>query len=280
MMLTNYHAHTIFCDGNDTPEELAHAAFTKGFTAFGFSAHAPAPKQKSWTLSSDKVHEYLQRIEGLKEEYNGKMEIYSGMEVDYLPGKLGPSSPHIRELNLDYTIGSLHIIRVPGKDLYPTIDGPIEEFRLIIDNIFNKSWKDLITHYFSLIRRMVEEHSFDIVGHFDQIKARHTLGIDFSENEAWYRNAVLETLEAISRKEIILEINTGGKSRGKSDSFYPSTWILREAYGLGIPVTISSDAHCVAQIDAMFPEAVETVKEAGYTTKKVLLRGIWQEVPL
>ena len=36
----NYHTHTDFCDGQNTPEEMAEAAAKKGFPALGFSGHS------------------------------------------------------------------------------------------------------------------------------------------------------------------------------------------------------------------------------------------------
>ena len=39
-MLCNYHTHTIYCDGNNTPEEVVVAAIQKGFYSIGFSGHA------------------------------------------------------------------------------------------------------------------------------------------------------------------------------------------------------------------------------------------------
>ena len=38
-MLTNFHTHTVFCDGKNTPEEMVLSAIEKGFTALGFSGH-------------------------------------------------------------------------------------------------------------------------------------------------------------------------------------------------------------------------------------------------
>ena len=35
----NYHTHTVFCDGADTPEDVVLAAIGKGFTHLGFSGH-------------------------------------------------------------------------------------------------------------------------------------------------------------------------------------------------------------------------------------------------
>ena len=40
MINTNFHTHTTFCDGKDTPEQMVLAAIQKGFSALGFSGHA------------------------------------------------------------------------------------------------------------------------------------------------------------------------------------------------------------------------------------------------
>lgn len=36
-MLANFHTHTIFCDGKNTPEEIVLAEIEKRFSALGFS---------------------------------------------------------------------------------------------------------------------------------------------------------------------------------------------------------------------------------------------------
>ena len=36
---TNYHMHTTFCDGKNTPEEMVQEALARGFTTIGFSSH-------------------------------------------------------------------------------------------------------------------------------------------------------------------------------------------------------------------------------------------------
>ncbi len=38
-MIANFHTHTVFCDGRNTPEEVVLSAIEKGFSAIGFSGH-------------------------------------------------------------------------------------------------------------------------------------------------------------------------------------------------------------------------------------------------
>ena len=49
-MKTNYHTHTTWCDGKDTPEAVVVAAIEKGFYAIGFSSHAMLPEDDTVTL--------------------------------------------------------------------------------------------------------------------------------------------------------------------------------------------------------------------------------------
>ena len=43
MVRSNFHTHTRYCDGKDSPAELAEAAFALGFRALGFSGHSFTP---------------------------------------------------------------------------------------------------------------------------------------------------------------------------------------------------------------------------------------------
>ena len=40
MMFSNYHTHTAYCDGADTPEELVLEAIRLGCPEIGFSGHS------------------------------------------------------------------------------------------------------------------------------------------------------------------------------------------------------------------------------------------------
>ena len=42
-MKTNYHMHTVWCDGRNTVEEMIRAAIDRGFDEIGFSSHARLP---------------------------------------------------------------------------------------------------------------------------------------------------------------------------------------------------------------------------------------------
>ena len=41
--LTNYHSHSLYCDGRAGMEDFVRFAISEGFTSYGFSSHAPLP---------------------------------------------------------------------------------------------------------------------------------------------------------------------------------------------------------------------------------------------
>ncbi len=278
--LTNYHTHTVFCDGKAEPEEFIKAAVDRGFIALGFSAHAPVRQQESWTMAAETIPDYMNAIDNLRSKYADTIEIYNGMEVDYLPGELGPSSPFITDLGLDYILGAVHCIRLDKTDELLTVDGPAEDFRRILQEQFDGDRKAAVEHYFSLMQELITRHQPDMIAHFDVVKVRNRGEEHYKESDKWYRNAVLSALDAAAKTGVIIEINTGGLSRGKTDTFYPAPWILREAFIRDIPITVNSDVHVPEKIDALCPEAAEAARKAGYTTKRVLLGGGWQDIPL
>jgi len=86
---------------------------------------------------------------------------------------------------------------------------------------------------------------------------------------------VLETLDYIGQTNVIMEVNTGGISRGAIDSIYPSPWILKEARKRDIPIMLNSDAHNPKHLDFYFDESLKIIKDCGYRELNCLYGGKW-----
>ncbi|MEW5815563.1 MAG: histidinol-phosphatase [Spirochaetota bacterium] len=280
MIKANYHTHTSFCDGSAEPEIFVQEAIKRGFKALGFSGHAPLPYKTSWTMNLPVLSSYCETIAILREKYRDKIQIYLGLEVDYIPGIMGPSIDQYKQCGLDYIIGSVHHIQDHTNEYIPTIDGTYEEFLRIITNLFKGNMKALVQHYYKLVREMLTQYFPDILGHFDLVKCRNDGEYAFSEEEPWYRAEILKTLDVMVSGKTIMEINTGGYARKKVDAFYPSEWILAECLKRNIPVTISSDAHTPEHIDALFQESVDTLRRIGFKELSLLLNNTWTKVEL
>ena len=94
--LTNYHSHSLYCDGRANMEDFIRFALSEGFTSYGFSSHAPLPFSTAWTMEWDAMDDYLAEFHRLKAKYTGQIELYIGLEIDYLNEESNPSVVRFR----------------------------------------------------------------------------------------------------------------------------------------------------------------------------------------
>ncbi|ANX00608.1 histidinol-phosphatase HisJ [Thermoclostridium stercorarium] len=274
-MLANYHTHSAFCDGEMMPEDYVLAAVRKGFSAIGFTSHAPVPFGTDWTMKPENLDKYIENINDLKKKYKNQIQIYTGLETDFYPG----SADFRNHPGVDFTIGSVHFIHDQKNGRYLSVDGPVDEYRELISNVFDGNVEAFVETYYNLVGEMIKKQPPDIVGHLDLIKKNNVDNL-FSESDKWYRDKVEEVLTVIREHNVIVEINTGGISRGYIKDLYPSEWILKLIREMDIPVILSSDAHRPDLVDAYYAEAVKILKSIGFTHQRVLLDSRWQNVLL
>jgi len=74
---------------------------------------------------------------------------------------------------------------------------------------------------------------------------------------------VEETLHLVQDKDIIVEVNTRGIYKQRSDTTYPGTEILKTIKQLHIPVMVNSDAHHPYELDGAFDVGFEQLRLAG-----------------
>lgn len=277
VILSNLHTHCHFCDGSGEPREFVEAALKKGFKVLGFSSHAPIPFESEWTMAEGRMADYLKTIASLKEEYRGKLEIYTGLEIDYFNGD---TREVFTGYPVDYIIGSVHFFAdIPNRRYY-SIDGTDKEFQETLHVLFNGDIKQFVARYCKEVAAMIKQHRPPIVGHLDVIKKNNGNGKYFSERETWYHQLIDQILTVIKEHGTIVEVNTGGISRGYISEPYPSLWILKKCRQLGIPVMITSDAHNPEHLDASYDLALACLKEAGYDEQYILQANTWKRVAL
>ena len=68
-MLRDFHTHTIYSDGGNTPEEMVLAAIDRGLECIGFSDHSYTFFDESYCMKLEAIPEYIAEIAGLKEKY-------------------------------------------------------------------------------------------------------------------------------------------------------------------------------------------------------------------
>jgi histidinol-phosphatase (PHP family) len=246
---TDYHMHSTFSDGRMLPEDYIPAAIESGLSEIGFSEHLTLFRElQEWNMDPARINEYIDHLQNLKKN-NSQIKIRTGLEVDYFEGKEEETGKFLKDLPLDYVIGSVHYQGENTVDL-----GPQFYEGRNIDNLFEK--------YFSTVEAAVASGLFDIIGHCDLIRI---YGYKPSgDSEPLYRMLA----KAMKRHNVAFEVNTNGRNRPIAD-FYPDRKYLHVFLEEKIPVCVNSDAHMPARVAQYFDEAYELLRYTGYTEMAV-----------
>ncbi|MEG1585919.1 MAG: histidinol-phosphatase [Bacteroidales bacterium] len=275
--LTNYHSHCSFCDGKADAEDFIREAIRQGFYSYGVSSHAPLPFSTHWSMEMSNIDAYIRQIQGLKLKYASSIEIYLGLEIDYLTDDHYPGMPYFRELPLDYRIGSVHMLEDLSGQL-ADLDVAPEVFKQKIADRFDHDLRAVVVGYFDKLMRMVDRGGFDIVGHADKISMNASFCQPAVTTEPWYVQKVHEYFEQIARKGLMMEINT--KAYLQKGYFFPNQEHFEFIRSLNIPVLVNSDAHFPGKINDGRDAALCALKNAGFQTVRELIKGEWQDVAI
>lgn len=281
MINYNFHTHSKFSDGSAEPEAYIKEAIRQQFKGLGFTEHSSLPFDNTFALRVGNEKAYCDEINRLKEEYKGIIEVFLALEADYIPGHSKSFSELKNSLGLDYMIGSVHLVKGHSSDSELWfIDGPkVETYDEGIKEVFNGEIKTAITSYWHQVNSMIESEEFDIVGHLDKIKM-HNKGRWFNESDTWYTTLIDETIDLIKQKDLVVEVNTRGIYKGRSDSLFPGNNVLHKLARKGIRVMLNSDAHQPDEISLYFKEAIETLKKCGYNSVWIFETSGLRAIPL
>lgn len=266
-MLTNYHTHTTFCDGKNTPEEIIQAAIEKGFDAIGFSGHGNTVKESSYCMRD--IPGYIAAVRKVQASNACSMQIYLGVEEDMM-------QPANRE-DFDYIISSCHYILKDGKCW--SVDSGVEKLNACL-TLFDGDPLKLARAYYEQFCDYILKRKPDIVGHFDLITKYEEVGATaFLQNEAYLKLAG-EYLLAAMRCDAIFEVNTGAMARGIRTTPYPCVALLHLMKKEGAKIMLNSDSHAIDTLDHAFDETKQLLRDIGFRNQYILYDGKFREDPL
>lgn len=275
-MKNNYHTHCTYCDGKEPIENFVKMAVEQGFTQLGFSSHAPVPFENDFGIHEDEIPAYLKEIDGFRPQFP-QLQIFPGLEIDFIPGMTKDFTYYRDTFSLDYTIGGVHLVRPLNDDRIWFIDGPKRE---VYDNglqqLFGGDAKKAVVRFWEQSFEMIETQTFDVIAHFDKIKM-HNQKRYFTEEEDWYLKLVDHCIELIRRKQLIVEINTRGIYKGRCPDFYPSDYALRQIAKYEIPMIISSDAHQSEELPMGHEDALKHLKDFNIKYLMYIKNKKWEE---
>ena len=245
----NLHTHTVYCDGNNTPEELVKEAIERGFSALGFSGHSNTFDMPI-SMSHESARIYRRVIGELKEKYKRSIRIYTGVEQDVYETE--PTDEY------DYVIASVHYLKLDGE--YLPIDDTAPRFERLLS--LAGGGIALARNYFELVGNTLEYTRAEIIGHFDLLTKFNGDGKYFDENDPDYLKYAADAMEKL--RHIPFEVNTGAVSRGYKKCPYPSLTLLKMLRDMGGKVVYSSDCHSKEFLDCAYDDALEYIRAAGF----------------
>lgn len=228
MQKFNYHTHTYRCGhayGNE--EEYIKAAIEAGFETLGFSEHMgyegwDDPNER---IDYDKLDQYIEDIQRMKEKYKNQIRIFVGFECEYFSDQKEHLKKYQRKC--DYLICGQH---APDRsniyyDQYPYCGD--EWIEKMADQVCEG----------------IEEGLFSYIAHPDYFMLSKC---DFTKRKA---KAMARIAQCAKQHDVVMEINIKGTKYGRKDYaignsyLYPNKEVFKIIGEVGTKVCFGYDAH-------------------------------------
>lgn len=280
MIYSNFHTHSKYSDGKEEMSAYCQKAIDLGFHSLGFSDHAPVKFNNSFSIHPEKLSAYFEEVEKMKKIYEGKLNVFLSLEADYIPGYTYDFDEFRKQADIDYIIGSIHLVFNKENEKAWFIDGGNQEvWDDGLEKIFNGDIKLGVRSFFEQNMEMIETQNPDILGHMDKIKMHNKERL-FSKEDKWYMDLIEACLLSIKKHNVVIEVNTRGLYKGRCMELFPSPFIVAKAQKMGIPIMLNSDAHHSDHLNGAYEIAIEGLKQAGIQSLVEYTKQGWISVPL
>lgn len=233
MIPSNYHTHTCFDDGCQTPEELVQEAIRLGCRELGFSGHSYTPFDESYCMTQQGTEAYVAAVKAVQEKYKDRIRVYLGIELDYYA--------EIDTTPYEYRIGSVHYVKKDG--VYLPIDDSKETQIENVNKFYGGDFYGFVEDYYKTVADVYRKTNCQIVAHFDLITKFNRDQTLFDPQHPRYRAAAEYALGELLKAPVTLEVNMGAMARGYATQPYPAPEILSRWLASGKPVMYAADCH-------------------------------------
>lgn len=245
-LLYDSHIHTYFCKhaiGN--PESYVWKAWQQQLKGLVFACHNPMPDDfaTSTRMTADELPAYRRTISELRENFAAISDVRLGLECDFLPQYADTVRKQIDANEYDCVLGSIHPF-----------------FREYTSACGTKPPRAAQEQYFDLLAQAAETGIFDVLAHPDIIKVMVPQQWDVET----VMPAIKAALDRIAATDVAMELNTSGIHKAYPE-FCPGTEILAQMHERNIPVVLGSDSHQPSRVGEGFTDALDQLRDIGYT---------------
>jgi histidinol-phosphatase (PHP family) len=246
--MIDYHVHTTLCNHvTGSMTAFAGRAVEIGIEEICFLDHLTLrAAEPALSMTPGEVPLYYHGVRSLQERFRGKIDIKVGLEIDFNPEEVAHFRKIVETFDFDLIGGSVHYL--DGLDIV-TGRSPWRSGNLDPDMIWSR--------YIEVLEEMLDHDYFDVICHFDLVKKygprpTRSFAAEFDR-----------VLRKVREKDVALELNTSGYDYPIGEPF-PSPELIETCSRLGIPVTLSSDAHRPGEVGRHRDEALALLKNAGF----------------
>ena len=248
----DFHVHSEFSADCTVPmRDSCEAAIAAGVTEIAFTDHVEH-QHTDLGYGYYKIEEYLKSVEAVQSEFDGRIRILKGAEVDFHTDTADLVKAWLERHASEYDIiiGSVHY----GDDA-----------QIIFQEYFEgKSIDDVVLPYLDQLEAAVRTGWFDTIGHLD-IPKRYLPKMLRTYDPARYRERWNGLFCALIETDTAFEINTSGLRQTPKTSM-PGPAIVRwyvEAGGKLI--TTGSDSHAAQTVGAGIAKTLDMLALCGIT---------------
>lgn len=260
-MFADYHVHTEFSDDSIYPmEDVIRDAVKMGMDEICITDHVDYGVKVDWDSGKEILYRngeplanvdypaYIEKIRALKEQYDGRIRIRTGMEFGVQMHTIPLYEKLFTRYPFDFIILSVH--QVEDKEFWT------QDFQR------GRSQKEYNERYYEEMLELVKNYkNYSVLGHMDLIKRYDEEGSYPFEK---LRPVVEEILKIVIADGKGIEINTSSHRYGL-DGTMPSEEILRLYRKLGGHIiTIGSDSHKPEHLGTYIEKTKRLLKDMGF----------------
>ena len=252
-ILWDCHMHSSFSADSETPmEDMIQTAVDKGLTGICFTEHLDpdypeTPENLDFSLD---IPAYRQRLFELADAFRDQISVNFGIELGLQPHLSESFSGLLKEIPFDFVIGSSHVVH--GYDpYYPSYFEGRKESACYME------------YFESILENIAAFDKMDVYGHIDYV-VRYGPNQNRQYSYGRYKEILDEILRTLIRKNIGIELNTGGYHYGLGEP-NPCVNVIRRYRELGGEIiTIGSDAHSAEYVGCCVRETQALLRTCGF----------------
>lgn len=261
--LCDSHTHTFRCGhAGGSDDAFVRAAIDRGLAGISITDHLPfywLPAERhdpTLAMSPDELPRYVDAVLELKVRYQGVIEVFLGVEADFVAGAEGALQDLLARYPFDIVLGSVHWLDGWWVDA-PSSVARYRHGEEEVENIWNRYCDSLIAAACCGL--------FDVLAHIDLPKK-----YGFRPLRP-FAGRLPDVVAAVREGGCAVEVSSAGRRRPVGED-YPAPDLLRALTAAGVPVVLSSDAHAPAEVGWGFEELVRDLADLG-VSQSLVFRG-------